>query len=113
MTDTQAIVIGFIVFAVVWVLMFLLLREFNCWYFKVNKRVKQMDELIANQRRMIELLQDMKSSAPAAPKAPQPAPAGPAKKPQAPASAPEPAAPEVSSPGSKSINEIYRNRFAK
>jgi len=41
---------------VVLILIFLLCRELNCWYFKINDRKNQMDKIIENQEEIIELL---------------------------------------------------------
>ena len=38
------------------ILIFLLCRELNCWYFKINDRKNQMDKIIENQEEIIELL---------------------------------------------------------
>lgn len=35
---------------------FYLCRELNCWYLKINERKKQMDQMIENQKEIIELL---------------------------------------------------------
>ena len=35
---------------------FYLCRELNCWYLKINDRKKQMDQMIENQKEIIELL---------------------------------------------------------
>ena len=34
------------------VLIFLILREFFCWYFKINKRISLMEELISEIKKM-------------------------------------------------------------
>ena len=37
-------------------MVFYLCRELNCWYLKINDRKKQMDQMIENQKEIIELL---------------------------------------------------------
>ena len=41
---------------VILIVVFYLCRELNCWYLKINDRKKQMDQMIENQKEIIELL---------------------------------------------------------
>lgn len=40
------------------IIIFIICREFNCWYFKINARVNLMQQIIINQEKMIKLLKD-------------------------------------------------------
>ena len=40
---------------VILIVVFYLCRELNCWYLKINDRKKQMDQMIENQKEIIEL----------------------------------------------------------
>ena len=44
---------------VVLIVIFYLCRELNCWYFKINDRKKQMDQMIENQQEIINLLKKL------------------------------------------------------
>ena len=35
---------------------FYLVRDVNCWYFKINTRKEQMDKMLENQKEIIDLL---------------------------------------------------------
>ena len=41
---------------VILIVVFYLCRELNCWYLKINDRKKQMDQMIEDQKEIIELL---------------------------------------------------------
>jgi hypothetical protein len=51
--------IAFIVGAVI---IFLLLREFNCWYWKINERVVLLDEILVRLEKLEQKKEASKSS---------------------------------------------------
>ena len=51
--DQVALVIGVIIVAVV---IFLICRELNCWYLKINARKDLLEEMVKNQKEIIRLL---------------------------------------------------------
>lgn len=44
-----------VIFVLVTVFFFLLVREVICWYFKINKRVELLTEILAAQKTAISL----------------------------------------------------------
>lgn len=55
--DTVSLII-ILVFAVI---IFLLCRELNCWYLKINARKELLEQLVENQKEIISLLKGNKS----------------------------------------------------
>ena len=48
--------------------LFLLLREFNCWYWKINRRLALLEEIAARLERLeAHLLQEQKPASPRLP----------------------------------------------
>lgn len=41
---------------IIWFIIFLIFREVNCWYFKINARKKLLEEMVKNQKEIIRLL---------------------------------------------------------
>ena len=52
---TNSIIILILILAA-GILLWLIIRELNCWYFKINERVKLQKEMNENLRRIIEIL---------------------------------------------------------
>ena len=55
--DTVSLII-ILVFAVI---IFLLCRELNCWYLKINARKELLEQLVENQKEIISLIKGNKS----------------------------------------------------
>ena len=55
--DTVSLII-ILVFALI---IFLLCRELNCWYLKINARKELLEQLVENQKEIISLLKGNKS----------------------------------------------------
>lgn len=51
-SSSVSIIIGLIIF----LLIYLVLRYFNCWYWKINRRVEQNDEIIRLLKELNEKL---------------------------------------------------------
>ncbi|MBR4631655.1 MAG: hypothetical protein IKO57_14640 [Treponema sp.] len=50
----------FFIFLIIAIVIFLLLREFNCWYWKINQKIKtleNMERTLENMERKIDLIQ--------------------------------------------------------
>ena len=52
---TNSIIILILILAA-GILLWLIIRELNCWYFKINERVKLQKEMNENLRRIIDIL---------------------------------------------------------
>ncbi len=61
-SDSTVAVTFFVMLAVI-ILVFILLREFNCWYWKINERIRL-------QKEMIELLKEIAEKSGTRPDAP-------------------------------------------
>lgn len=49
-------VIGtFVIYLIVFFVVFMILREFFCWYYKINKGIKLLQELNANIKILVKL----------------------------------------------------------
>lgn len=53
--------VSFIIIFVIAVIVFLMCRELNCWYLKINARIGLLEQLVENQKEIIHLLQGNKS----------------------------------------------------
>ncbi len=54
--------IGFFVVIIITILVFLICREIVMWYWKINESISQRNRMIANQEKMISLLEEIKKS---------------------------------------------------
>lgn len=48
--------LGFIAIIIIAFVIFLICREFNCWYLKINARKELLEKLAENQKEIIRLL---------------------------------------------------------
>jgi hypothetical protein len=54
----QELIIPFVIALIVFVLLFLLFREVNCWYWKINYRARLQEGIYENTRDIRKLLLD-------------------------------------------------------
>jgi len=60
--------LGFaVIVVVIAIVIFLVCRELNCWYFKINAHISLMEKVIKNQEEIIALLKKDKEPAQASP----------------------------------------------
>jgi hypothetical protein len=52
-SDSTVAVTFFVMLAVI-ILVFILLREFNCWYWKINERIRLQKETVELLRRILD-----------------------------------------------------------
>ena len=52
---TNSIIILILILAA-GILLWLIIRELNCWYFKINERVRLQKEMNENLRRIVDIL---------------------------------------------------------
>jgi len=51
-----------IVMIIVAIIVFIIAREFNCWYWKINKRLQLLEEINQNLKELLELQKRQKGS---------------------------------------------------
>ena len=56
MYSSETFVIIGICIIIIWFIIFLIFREVNCWYFKINARKELLEEMLKNQKEIIRLL---------------------------------------------------------
>lgn len=56
MYNPEQILLFFVTALVIFILLFIVFREINCWYFKINKRLDVENEILETLKRIEEKL---------------------------------------------------------
>ncbi|NWJ51199.1 MAG: hypothetical protein HXX14_10060 [Bacteroidetes bacterium] len=59
---SSEILISFLIYIVITIVIFLLLREVMCWYFKINHAITMQEEQIQLQKKTVDLLEKLVKS---------------------------------------------------